>query len=203
MLDELEWIWYGVDYFTRMRSVAHTFMTFEFAGEQDKSFLTISVEIRREEDESFGLLPGVYRQFELMYVVSEERDMIENRLATSEDRFFLYPIRSNAESRSALFADMIARMNRLHTEPEFYNTITSNCTNNIAWHLNRVSEKRVNPYSLKIIFPGYSDRVAFDLDLIDTDLSFEQARESFRIDVRGRALIGSENFSADIRRPSR
>ena len=146
------------------------------------------------------MLSGMYRRYELMYVVSEEREMIENRLMTSEDRFFLYPIRATEESRLALLVDMIERMNRLQIEPEFYNTVTSNCTNNIVRHLNRVSEKRVNPYNPRIIFPGFSDKVAYKLDLIDTDLkSFEQTKKKFRIDVRGRDLVGSENFSQDIR----
>jgi hypothetical protein len=202
-LDELERIWFGVEYFTRMKSFAHTFVTFEFAGEQDRQFLTFSIEIRREKGESFGLLSGCYRRYELMYVVSEEREMIENRLATSKDRFFLYPIRANQESCSALLVDMIERMNRLQAEPEFYHSITSNCTNNIVRHLNRMSENRVNPYSLKIIFSGYSDRMAYKLGLLDTDLSFDQAREKFRIDLRGRDLVGSTDFSAEIRRLSR
>jgi hypothetical protein len=198
-LDELKRIWFGVEYFTKMRSLAHTFVTFEFVGGQDEHFLTFSVEVRREKGESFGMLSGAYRRYELMYVVSEEREMIENCLATSEDRFYLYPIRANKESRAALLIDMIERMNGLQTEPEFYNTFTSNCTNNIVWHLNRVSEKRVNPYSLKIIFPGYSDDVAYKLDLIDTDLCFDETREKFRVDVHGRDLIGSETFSKNIR----
>jgi len=199
-LDELKRIWYGVEYFTRMKSFAHTFITFEFSGGQDEHFLTFSIEVRREKGESFGMLSGMYRRFELMYVVSKEREMIENRLATSEDRFYLYPIRATEESRLTLLVDMIERMNRLQTEPEFYNTITSNCTNNIVWHLNRVSEKRVNPYDLRIIFPGFSDGLAYNLDLIDTDLSFDQTKKKFRIDLRGRDLVGSENFSNEIRK---
>lgn len=198
-LDGLKKIWFGVEYFTQMRSFAHTFVTFQFDGKVDNKYLTFSIEIRREEGESFGLLSGFYRRYELMYVVSEEREMIENRLKTSQDKFYLYPIRTTAESRRALLIDMVERMNHLKDHPEFYNSVSSNCTNNIVRHLNRVASKRVSPYHLKVIFPGYSDRVAYKLGLIDTDLSFDDARARFRVDVRGRQLVGKPDFSSQIR----
>jgi len=198
-LNKLSRIWFGVEYFTKRRSLAHTFVTFEFTGQPTNQYLTFSIEIRREAGEAFDPLSGAFRRYEIMYVVSEEREMIENRLITSEDRFYLYPIRASEESRRALLADMVERMNRLKTQPEFYNSFTNNCTNNLVRHLNHVTSKRISPYSLKVIFPGFSDRLAYELGLMETDLSFDAAREHYRIDVRGRELIGQPDFSGKIR----
>ena len=96
-------------------------------------------------------------------------------------------------------ADMVERIDRLKTQPEFYNSFTNNCTNNLVRHLNHVASKRLSPYNLKVIFPGFSDRLAYKLGLIETDLSFDAVREHFRIDVRGRELIGQPDFSGRIR----
>lgn len=199
-LKDLERIWFGVECFSQLESLAHTFLTFEFTGEEDDRYLTFSIEIRREIGETFHPLPGIFNNYELVYVLSEEREMITNRLTRTNDRFFLYPIRANAESRSAMLVDMAKRMNHLCSKPEFYNTITNNCTNNIVRHLNRISGRLVSPYRPGVMLPGYSDRVAYDSGLIDTDLSFGEMKEKYRIDLQGHELLDAKNFSSAIRR---
>ncbi len=202
-LKDLERIWFGVECFTQLESLAHTFLTFEFTGEDDDRYLTFSIEIRREIGETFHPLPGIFHNYELVYVLSEEREMIANRLMRTNDQFFLYPIRADAESRSAMLVDMAKRMNHLCSNPEFYNTITNNCTNNIVRHLNRISGSLVSPYRLRVMLPGYSDRVAYGLGLIDTDLSFGELREKYHIDLQGYELLDAKNFSSAIRRQFR
>ena len=66
--------------------------------------------------------------------------------------------------------------------------------------MNHVATQKLSPYNLRIVFPGFSDRVAYDMQLIDTGLSFKEARDHFRIDLHGRDFVGRENFSALIRR---
>ena len=53
--------------------------------------------------------------------------------------------------------------------------------------------------SYKVLLPGYSDELAYDLGLIDTDLPFAEAQRRFRIDEKAQRLGDGEGFSAAIR----
>jgi hypothetical protein len=97
-----------------------------------------------------------------------------------------------------MLVDMLTRANHLADHPEWYNTLTNTCTTSIVGHVNRLAPHRV-PRSLKVLFPGYSDRLAYDLGLIDTDLPFEQARERFHVNARALQAGASPDFSLRIR----
>ena len=49
------------------------------------------------------------------------------------------------------------RVNKLAREPEFYDTLTNNCTTNIRNHINHLKPDEV-PYDYRVLLPGYSDR---------------------------------------------
>jgi hypothetical protein len=93
---------------------------------------------------------------------------------------------------------MLERANQLRAAPEFYNTLTQNCTNTIAQHVNSLSPSRV-PFSLKVVFPGYADRLAYDLGLIDTELPYDSIRPRFRVNERAMRFGDSADFSVRIR----
>ena len=95
---------------------------------------------------------------------------------------------------------MLERANRLREQPEFYNTLTNTCTTNIVRHVNEIAPRKV-PFSYKVLLPGYSDRLAYDLGLLDTDLPFEAARERYRINDRALRYADSTAFSRLIRGP--
>ncbi len=89
------------------------------------------------------------------------------------------------------------RVNKLKNEPEFYNTLSNNCTTNIIDHVNTITPKKI-PFRIESIMPENSDQVAYELGLIDTDLSFEDARAKFLINERAKETT-KENFSLKIR----
>jgi hypothetical protein len=98
-----------------------------------------------------------------------------------------------------MLVSMLRRANHLAEEPEFYNTLTSSCTTNIVRHVNELVPGRVPWWSYKIMLPSYSDELAYDLGLIDTDLPFEEAKRRFRIDQKAQRIGDREDFSAAIR----
>lgn len=196
-LRRLSGVWFGVVPFSTWRGVAHTFLSFEFGGEPRPEFVVISVEARKERGETYNPLMGLLRQYELFYVVADERDAIRLRTNYRADSVYLYPIKTTPERARALFAGMLERANQLREAPVFYNTLTRNCTNTIARHVNSLVPGRV-PFSFKVIFPGYSDRLAYDLGLIATDLPFDSIRAHFRVTERARAATDS-GFSREIR----
>ena len=97
-----------------------------------------------------------------------------------------------------MLVEMLERANALADAPEFYNTLYSTCTTNIVRHVNTISPRRV-PFSYKVLLPGYSDELAFDLGLIDTDLPLEQARRRFHINERALRYADAPDFSHRIR----
>jgi len=195
-LDKLRRVWFVLSPFSRgWRGPAHSFLSFEFA---DSQFVSISVEARREAGEAYSLWKGALRRYELMYVIGEERDVIGVRAVTQDDPVYLYPARATPEQARALFVAMLRRAERIEREPVFYNTFTNNCTTNILGPVNALLEKDI-PLSLGVVLPGYSDRVALERGLIDTELPLEQARERFQINERARAAISAPDFSLRIR----
>lgn len=194
-LSRLESVWFIVEPFADWRGPAHTFLSFGF---DDGDHVAISVEIRKERGEAFSPLLGLLRQYEIAYVVGDERDLIGLRANHRKDDVFLYPVRATREQARALFVSMLERANRIAAEPEFYNTLTNTCTSNIVDHIESIAPGRV-PWSYKTLLPAYSDDLAYDLGLIDTDLPRATYRSAHRINDLASRYAEDPAFSARIR----
>jgi hypothetical protein len=195
-LEKLDRVWFVLSPFNRnWRGPAHSFLSFGFS---DGQYVSVSVEARREADETYSVWKGALRQYELMYVIGEERDIIGVRAVTQDDPVYLYPVRATPAQARALFKAMLRRAQRIEREPAFYNTFTNNCTTNILDPVNGLLENDI-PLSVGIILPGYSDKLAFERGLIDTELPLKEARRRFQVNDRARAAIGEPDFSVRIR----
>ncbi|QRN95715.1 DUF4105 domain-containing protein [Archangium violaceum] len=192
---ELVRAWFIVEPFSGFEGAAHTMVSFEFSGDR---FLVFSVEIRRERGETFSAVGGLFRQFELTYVVGDERDLVQLRSNYRRDDVYLHPIRASKERTTAFFLDMVQRMNDLQQRPEFYDSLTNNCTTNLVRHLEKVSATNV-PYDHRTLLPAYSDELAFELGLIDTDVDLARTRERHLINALALAAQGRDDFSLRIR----
>ncbi|MCO4746907.1 MAG: DUF4105 domain-containing protein [Proteobacteria bacterium] len=194
-LNALERAWFIVEPFSDFGGAAHTFVSFTF---EDGRALAISVEIRKEVGEEFGVLTGMLNNFELMYVVGDERDLIGLRAKHREDDVFLYPMVASRDDARTMLVDMLESANRLREEPRFYNTFSRNCTTVLVDHVNTIAPKTV-PFSRKVLFPGYSDELAWELGLLDTTVGLDDLRDSYRVNDRVLAHDGAEDFSVQIR----
>jgi hypothetical protein len=195
-LNKIKRAWYIVEPFSGIPGSAHTFLSFEF---EDNQFVSISVEIRKEKGEEYHPIKGLFNSYELMYVIADEQDVVKLRSNYRKDLVYVYPARTTPEKVRALFLDMITRANNLKDHPEFYNTITNTCTTNIVRHINTITPGRVPFLSLRILLPENSDALAYELGLIDTDLSFEDARKRYFINDRALLYSDSKDFSVKIR----
>lgn len=195
-LNKLESVWYLVEPFSgHGAGAAHTLLSFGFEG---GDYVAISVEIRKEKGESFSPVKGLLRQYELVYVIADERDVIKLRSNYRKDDVFLYPVQTTRENIRRLFISMLTRANKLATEPEFYNTLTSTCTTNLVAHVNEITPGRI-PFSYKVLMPAYSDELARGIGLIDASLSIEELRMKYRINDRASAYADDPRFSERIR----
>lgn len=195
-LNKLESAWFALAPFERTsRGPAHTFLSFGFS---DSQFVAISIEARREKDESYSLLKGVLRRFEVLYVIGDERDLIRMRTNIRDDDVYLYPIRTSREKARRLFVEMLERATDLRQNPEFYNTLTNNCTTNILDHANRITPGKV-PYGKEVLLPGYADELAQRLGLIEDDVPIEVVRARYLINARALKHANDPRFSIRIR----
>lgn len=174
---------------------AHTFLSFGFA---DGSYVSVSVEIRKEIGESFSPLKGALRQYELTYVIADERDVVKLRTNYRKDDVYLYPVTASPETIRTLFVDMLTRANALAVHPEFYNTVTNNCIINIANHVNALAPQTV-PWDYRLILPANSDVYAKDLGLIAQGMTIEEARTKYRINDKAERFADDPEFSKKIR----
>lgn len=196
-LDQLATAWYVlVPFSEKFRGPAHAFVSFGF---DDGRYLAISVEARREVGEAYGVVAGMFRRYELIYVVGDEQDLIGRRAVFDDDEVFLYPVRASREAVRTVFVAMLERANQLHQRPEFYNTLTNNCTLNLVRQVNQLSPGLIPTASWRIILPGYSDAVVHRLGLIDSTGSVAEVRARFRVNERAAAALGHPDFSRLIR----
>jgi hypothetical protein len=173
----------GVDFvvipFANNKAIAHTLLSFGF---ENGDYVGVSVEVRMEKGESYSTAAGLLGQFELMYVVADERDLLPVRPEFRHVDVLLYHTKATPAQARALFLDVMKRVNQLHDHPEFYDTLRNNCTTNIVRHINSLAPNRV-PYDYRVLLPGYADELAYELGLIDNSLPFAE--------VRRRAVISS------------
>jgi hypothetical protein len=194
----IETVWFVLTPFDRgWRGPAHAFLSFGFAGSQ---FVAVSVEARREAGEGYSMVGGVLKRYEFAYIIGDERDLIGNRVLTRGDDVYVYPVRASPAQARALFLDILSRVNALHAAPEFYGTLRNNCTTAILDHVNRIATKPIR-WGPRILLPGYSDAVALELGLIDTELSLTDARRAFHVNDRARTHADAPDFSLRIRAP--
>jgi hypothetical protein len=194
----------GVDFiivpFGGMPLLAHTMLSFEIADAAGKSeYLAVSVEVRKEKNEQYNPLKGSARQYELMYVLADERDVIQLRTNFNEENVFLYRTVAGPDAARMLLVDVLGRVNQIAREPEFYDTLTNNCTSNIVQHVNRIRPNRVGP-DIRMLLPGYSDQIAYDQGLIERRGTFLETRQQAYVNPHAERFAGREDFSQMIRR---
>lgn len=199
-LDHLQAVDFFMVPFEGMPRLAHTMLSFEFAPPgRPVEHLAVSVETRKERDEEYAAWKGSARQYELMYVVADESDVIGVRTNHRREDVYLYRTTATPEQARQLFVDVLERANELAVRPEFYDTIANNCTTNLVRHVNRIHPKRIR-YDYHVLLPGYSDKLAYREGLIEPHGTFLETKSRAYINPKAWSVAAGEDFSAAIRR---
>jgi len=195
-LNTLDSLWLVLTPFrTDRRGQAHLFLSFGFSG---GDFVAISVEARKEAEERYSSWRGLLRNYELIYVIADERDLIQRRANKAGKDVYLYPIRAEPDRLRRLFVEMLERANSLEMQPEFYNTLTASCSVTVLRHANSVARRKI-PGGLRVLLPGYADGLALEMGLLDTSMSLEEARHRYMISDRSREYADAPDYSMRIR----
>jgi hypothetical protein len=176
--------------------IAHPIVSFRFA---DSLPLCFSIETRKAVGQRYSALRGLYRQYTLVYVVADERDSIRVRsnYRPGEDVYLYRTMVSNDQAR-ARFKEYLSTLNSLHTQPRWYNALTSNCTTNIR------TQRSINeraPWDWRMLLNGKADEMLYERHAIATGgLPFAELKQRSLINQRARSADQDPDFSRLIRK---
>ena len=174
--------------------IAHPIVSFQFT---DAPPLCFSIETRRKLGQTYSAIEGLYRQFELIYIVADERDVIRVRTNYRDEDIYLYHTTISPARARERFLEYIHSLNALRNKPRWYNAITTNCTTSIRTQ--HPPKERI-PWDWRILLNGKGDELMYERHFIVTDgLPFAELKSRSLIDTRARAANDSPDFSQLIR----
>lgn len=178
------------------KAVAHIMVSFGFDG---KDYVAVSIETRKEKGEGYSTLAGFFRNYELYYVVADERDVIRVRTTyrQPQEDVYIYRVRGRLENLRRVFLDYLRAINDLHERPEFYNTLMTNCTTSILLHTRMNPESP--PMSWKILLSGYLPDYLYGLGRLDKSRPFAELEKISHVNARAHAADKDRAFSRRIR----
>ncbi len=179
-----------------MPAIAHVMASFGFGGDD---FVTFSIEPRHEEGEAPSTLRSFFRNYELVYVVADERDAIRVRsnYRSPREDVHIYRTRLPIEYQRLLFLEYVEKINELAQRPRWYNTIVDNCMTGVLVHTHAYPHR--NRYSWKMLLSGYAAEEAYELRMVDTSIPFAELRQRSMVSARAQAADQAPDFSTRIR----
>jgi uncharacterized protein DUF4105 len=174
--------------------VGHTFLSFIFDNAPP---LSISIETRPEVGQSFAPIASLFKQFELIYVVGDERDIVRVRTNYRHEAVYLYRLNTSPDDARRLLLVYLARINELADRPEYYHLLTNSCTINIVRYANAAG--RVGRLDIRHLLNGLVDSYLYYSGRMDTTLPLEELRRRSLINEAAQAADSAPDFSQRIR----
>jgi len=172
--------------------IAHPIVSFQFG---DNDYIAMSIETRKEVGEQYSAIRGFFRYYELIYTVSDERDVVRLRTNYRKgEETYLFHTRATPEHARATLLNYLKKINRIRNRPEWYNALTNNCTTNIA---TLAGEPQLD---WRVLLNGRADQMLFERgDLATGNLPFAQLKQQAHINAAARAANDAPDFSRRIR----
>ena len=174
--------------------IAHTIASWEF---EDQPPLAISIETRKQKGEAYSAIKGFFRQYELYYVVADERDVIGVRASHRGERPSLYRIDMTLENAKKLLLRYLDEVDDLAAKPRWYNALTHNCTTEIRWNLQAIGLR--NPLDWRIFANAHLPELMYERKAIDTSRPLAELVKLSDVTEKAKAADGAPDFSQRIR----
>lgn len=175
-------------------AICHTMLSFGF---DDGRQLCLSVEARKERGEGYSAVKGFFRQYELIYLLADERDLVRLRTNHRGEQVNLYRLKTEPAEVRSVFLDTMERVNSLKRDPEWYNALTHNCTSNLRDRTAPYAPRK--KWSWKFILNGYIDGLVYERGALDRSLPFEELKRRSLVNDRAKAADRDPDFSRRIR----
>lgn len=178
------------------KAIAHLMVSFGF---NNKDFVTFSIETRKEVGEEYSAIKGFFRNYELTYIVADERDVVGVRTnhRVPEEQTYVLRTRMALENGRKLFLEYVTRMNKLRSSPSFYNTLTTNCTTQVLMQVQALGG--VATYNWKILLSGYVPDYLYETENLMQGMSFDEVMAKSLVNERAKRFADDPNFSVLIR----
>jgi hypothetical protein len=174
--------------------IAHTMVSFGFRG---GDYVCFSIETRKEKGETYSAVKGLFRQFELTYIIADERDLVRLRTNYRQgEEACLYRVRMTPAQGRDLFLDYLRRANALRNRPEWYNALTANCTT--AIRTQRAAADRQS-WDWRMLINGHLDQLLYERGIIATNLPFAELKQQSLVNALAKAADKDPAFSQRIR----
>jgi len=178
------------------KAIAHVMVSFGFAG---RDYLAVSIETRKARGQTYSTIAGFFKQYELVYVAADERDVIRVRTTyrQPQEDVYVYRLQGSRENLRRVFLDYVKTMNDMRDHPQFYNTLTTNCTTTVLMHSHVNPESP--PWSWKILLSGYLPQYVYELGKLGRTLPFAELERRAWVNQRAHAADRDPTFSQRIR----
>lgn len=180
--------------------IAHTLVSFDF---KDTKPLTFSIEIRKEKTEDFSAIGGFFRQFEVILIASDEKDIIYTRSNVRNEQVYFFPVHMPHAEMKALFEEYLSKADALNQKAKWYNTLTSNCTT-LVFDMVQAVSKQPLPSDYRLLASGYLPNYLYDLGALDHQWDMKTWYQKAHVNPRAQLFEQfkyqeSENFSKVLR----
>ena len=175
-------------------AIAHLMVSFGFNGGQRLDF---SIETRKERGEDYSTIAGFFKQYELVIIAADERDIVRVRSNVRGEDVRIYRLRMPPEYARRLLRGYVDDVNDLARTPRWYNTATGNCTTLVFGMVHTLRPGL--PLDYRILLSGYLPDYAYEVGATDTSVPFEQLRRLSRIREKATQADADPNFSTLIR----
>lgn len=175
--------------------MAHPIVSFQFA---DAPPLCFSIETRKKIGQSYSAIGGLYRQYNLIFIAADERDVIRVRTNYRKgEEAYLYRTAAGLKQTRERFLEYIHTINEMYQKPRWYNAITTNCTT--AIRSQRPASERP-PWDWRFLVNGKGDELMYERKAILTDhLPFKELKQRALVNSAAQAANDSPDFSEKIR----
>jgi len=174
--------------------IAHTMLSFGFDGDQ---YVCISIETRKSKGQEYSAIKGFFKQYELTYVVADERDLVRLRTNYRHEDVYLFHLNVKPDIIRKIFLDYLREVNELKEHPKWYNALTTNCTTDIRTHTVPYNPKA--RWDWRFIVNGYLDEYLYKQGMIDQSLPLAELKKRSYINEKAKQADGAADFSTRIR----
>ena len=197
-VDKLETLWLALSYWDGHKDIAHAIFSFGFAN---GDYLVVSSEVRLQKGKEMSELGGIFKECEIIYILTDETDVLKLRTNYRKEEVFLYEItpKKGIVDIREFFLHLMDIIKGLETQPQFYNTITNNCLTSLLHDFSVALDRNIR-FDIRIIKNGYFDELLYERKVIKTwGLPFKELKQQRHINQY--VEDDPSNYSIKIRKP--
>jgi len=174
--------------------MAHVIVSFGFEGGDQVAW---SIEVKRKKGGEFSPLADLFKNSPLAILAATERDVVRVRSNVRAEDVQLYRLDVYPETKRALLLQYVRDANALAQKPQFYNSLTTNCTTTVVGLVRAIGKPA--PLDWRLVVNGYLPGYLYENDALTKKVSLPELKRLAHIAERAKAADQAPDFSQRIR----